>query len=126
MTYSLDLRERVLAAVRVGGQSLPQIAKTYRISESTLDKWCQRWRATGRVAALPWAGGRRRALRASGAVIRAEVKKQPDVSLSELCQRVAKQIGVVASPSMMCRELQALNLPRQKSRSTTASAKRRA
>ena len=126
MTYSPDLRERVMAAVRAGGQSLPQIAKTYRISEATLDKWCQRWRETGSVAALPWAGGRRRALRESGALIRAEVKKQPDISLSELCECVTTREDVVASPSMMCRELQRLNLPRKKSRSTTASGKRRA
>jgi transposase len=76
------------------------------------------------MAAKPWAGGRRRSLRASEASIRAAIKQQPDISLNELCEQVAKTSGVVASPSMMCRELQGLQLPRKKSRSTIANAKR--
>lgn len=125
MTYSQDLRERALAAVQTGGQTLAQIAATFRVSESTLDKWRQRWRETGSVAALPWAGGRRRALRSSGRVIRAAVKQQPDVTLGELCERVAQADDVRASPSMMSRELERLKLPRKKSRSTTVSGRRR-
>lgn len=125
MAYSADLRERVQAAVETGGQSLSQIAQTFQIGESTLDLWCQRWRETGNMAAKPWAGGRRRVLRESGASIRAVVKKRPDIALSELCEQVVETTGVVASPSMMCRELQRLKLPRKKSRSTIASAKRR-
>jgi transposase len=112
--YSQDLRERVIAAVEAGNQSYPAIAKTFGVSESTLDKWLKRWRDTGSVAALPFAGGRRRALHTCTAVIRAEVQHQPDVTLEELCERVADQTAVTASPSMMSRELQLLALPRKK------------
>ena len=124
--YSQDLRERVIAAINVGKQSLSAIAEAFGVSESTVDKWHKRHRDTGSVAALPFAGGRRRALQGCAAQIRAEVKKQPDVSLTELCERLAETTGVGASPSMMCRELQELKLVRKKSRSTTVSAKRRA
>jgi len=124
MPYSLDLRERVIAAVRAGEPSLAEIGRTFGVSESTVDKWARRWRETGRVAALPLAGGRRRKLRDCGAFLRAEVKKQPDVSLDELCERVREARGVAASPSMMCRELQRLHLPRKKSRCTTVPGKR--
>ena len=112
--YSQDLRERVIAAVAAGQQSQAAIAKTFGISESTLDKWVKRWRNTGSVAALPFAGGRQRALKDCAALIRAEVKQQPDVTLEELCERVATQAEVTASPSMMSRELQVLALPRKK------------
>jgi transposase len=112
--YSQDLRERVIAAVEAGQQSQAAIAKTFGVSESTLDKWINRWRATGSVAALPFAGGRRRVLKACAAIIRAEVKQQPDVTLDELCERVATQADVTASRSMMSRELQVLALPRKK------------
>jgi transposase len=122
--YSQDLRERVMAAVDTGQQSLSEIAQTFRISESTVDKWCQRQRDTGSVAARPFAGGRRRVLQGCGAMIRAAVKKQPDVSLAELCERVQTAHGLQTSPSMMCRELQRLKLPLKKSRSMTASARR--
>ncbi len=122
--YSQDLRERVMAAVDTGQQSLSAIAQIFGISESTVDKWCQRRRETGGVAARPFAGGRQRVLRESAAVIRATVKKQPDVSLAELCERVQAKQGVHASPSMMCRERQRLKLPLKKSRCMTVSARR--
>jgi transposase len=125
MAYSQDLRERVIAAVRAKQQSLTQIARTFGVSASTVDKWAQRWRATGKVAALPWAGGVKRSLRDCAAVIRDEVRKQPDATLDELCQRVEAATGVKASPSMMSRELTRLSLPRKKRPSTTASATRR-
>lgn len=64
-------------------------------------------------------------MRDEEARIRAEVAKQADVTLSELCQRVGKAGGASASPSMMCRELQRLHLPRKKSRSMTVSGTRR-
>ena len=42
--YSQDLRERVIAAVETGGQWRPEIAETFGVSESTIDKWTKRWR----------------------------------------------------------------------------------
>lgn len=125
MPYSQDLRERVIAAVRAGEQSLSQIARTFGISESTVDKWSRRWRETGQVAAKPWAGGRRRALRDCVEAIRAEVRKQPDLTVDELCERVEAATGVQASQSMMSRELARLKLPRKKRVSTTANGTRR-
>lgn len=124
--YSQDLRERAVAAVEAGQQSQAAITKLYGIHLSTLEKWIRRKRETGSCAALPPAGGVARALQDCERVIRAEVRKQPDVTLAELCERVAEAKGVTASPSMMCRELQRLNLPQKKSRSTTANGRRRA
>jgi len=112
--YSQDLRERVVAAVEAGQSSQSEIAATFAVSDSTIDKWMKRWRATRSVAALPFAGGRERVLKACAAVIRAEVQHQPDVTLAELCERVVAQAEVTASRSMMTRELQILALPRKK------------
>jgi transposase len=123
--YSQDLRERVIAAIEAGEQSRAEMAATFQVSESTIAKWKKRWQDTGRVAALPFGGGRRRTLKGCTAVIRAEVKQQPDVTLEELCERVEAQTGVSASWSMMSRELQRLALPRKKSRFTTAPRTRR-
>ena len=118
--YSQDLRERVIAALEAGAETQAEVAVRFGVSKSTVEKWWHRWKATGSCAALPAARGRERSLRACDAFIRAEVKKQPDVTLEELCERVAKAEGIIASPSMMCRELQILELPRKKSPSTTA------
>jgi transposase len=122
--YSQDLRERIIAALEAGQDAQSEIAENFGVSLSFAEKLWQRWRQTGSCAALAKAGGKRRALRDDEALIRAEVAKQPDVSLTELCQRVAQVGGAQASPSMMCRELQRLNLPRKKSRFTTPSATR--
>ncbi len=121
--YSQDLRERAIAALEAG-QTQAQVAAQFSIHKSTLEKWWYRWRDTGSCAALPLNHGPERTLQAAESLIRAEVKKRPDATLSELCERVKEAKGWVVSSSMMCRELQLLNLPRKKSRSTTANARR--
>jgi transposase len=123
--YSQDLRERAVGAYEASEGSEADVAARFGIHKSTLEKWLYRQRATGSCAALPPASGPTRTLQACDDLIRREVKKQPDVSLAELCERVEAATGVVASVSMMCRELQILALPRKKSRSTTASGTRR-
>ena len=48
--YSLDLRERVVAAV-AAGQSCRSVAKTFVVSVASVVKWSQRQRALGSPAA---------------------------------------------------------------------------
>jgi putative transposase len=122
--YSQDLRERAIAALEAG-KTQAEVAAQFQIHKSTLEKWWYRWRDTGSCAALPVASGPQRTLQAAEKLIREEVKKQPDLTLEELCERVQEAKGWVASPSMMCRELKILKLPRKKSRFTTANARRR-
>jgi len=55
--YSLDLRERVVAAV-AAGESCRAVAATFRVSVASVVKWSQRFRATGSAAAHK-VGGRR-------------------------------------------------------------------
>ena len=124
--YSQDLRDRVLAAVTETNLSQAKIAKAFKISQSVLEKWLRRQHETDTWMALPHGGGHTRVLAGCETFIRAQVKKQPDSTLEELCARVAKAKGVQSSPSMMWRELQRLRLPLKKSPSTTSTAKRRA
>ena len=121
--YSQDLRERVIAALEAG-ETQAAVAARFSVHKSTVEKWWYRQRDTGSCAALPHASGPQRALQACDDFIRAEVQRHPDATLDELCARVQEDRGVSASPSMMCRELQHLDLPRKKSRSTTASVRR--
>jgi transposase len=113
--YSLDLRERIISATKRGDRSQKAVAQLFGVSLSFVEKLVKRERTTGSCAALPWAGGRQRALKNDTAVIEAAVKKQPDIALAELCEHVVQAGGAPASPSMMCRELQRLHLPRKKS-----------
>ena len=125
--YSQDLRERAIAALEKDEETQAEEAERFGIHKSTLEKWWSRWQASGSCAALPHASGPARVLQACDNFIRTEVQKQPDATLDELCERVSKAKGVSASPSMMCRTLQLLELPRKKNapRQPTGDAARK-
>jgi len=123
--YSTDLRERVVASVESGACNIPEAARRYKVSEPSIERWLARKRVTGSSAPLPHAGGVPRKLASAAAVIRAAVKAQPDATLQELCERVERETKIKSDPSMMCRELARLKLPRKKSRSMPASGTRR-
>lgn len=97
--YSQDLRERAIAALEAG-KTQAEVAAQFSIHKSTLEKWWYRWRDTGSCEALPGNPGPKRKLQAAAEIIRAEVKKHPDVSLAELCERVVEAKGIQASQSM--------------------------
>src|SRR5512138_1170735 len=112
--YSSDLRQRVVAAVQEGEMSQAAIAKAFSVSLGTVENWWRSWRTTGRITPLPRAGGNKRILRPYAAQIQRAVKHQPDATLEELCAAVEAATQVHTTPSMMCREMQILNLPRKK------------
>ena len=124
--YSIDLRERVISSVDSGECNIPAAARRYKVSEPSIERWLARQRATGTCAQLPHAGGPARKLAAAEREIRAAVKAQPDATLQELCELVEKETKIPSDPSMMCRELARLKLPRKKSRSMPANGTRRA
>lgn len=123
--YSQDLRQRIVEALEADEQTQPEIADRFGVSLSFVEKLWHRWRQTGSCAALAHGGGPKRALADDQALIREEIARQPDVSLTELCQGVAQSGGATASASMMCREIKRLKLPRKKSRSTIGSVRPR-
>jgi transposase len=123
--YSIDLRERVILSVESGECNIPEAARRYKVSEPSIERWVARQRSTGTCAPLPHAGGVARKLASAAVAIRAAVKAQPDATLQELCEVVEKETKIKSDPSMMCRELARLKLPRKKSHSTPASGTRR-
>ena len=112
--YSSDLRKRVVAAVQDGEMSQAAIAHAFSVSLGTVENWWRSWRATGRLAPLPRAGGNKRILQPYTAQIQHAVKQQPDATLEELCATVEAATHVHTTASMMCRELHLLKLPRKK------------
>jgi len=124
--YSQHLRECVIAALEMGVETQAEIAERFGVSKSTVEKWWYRWQDTHSCAALPLTHGPEPTLRAYDDFLRAEVQQQPDVTLAELCERVAATHRVVASSSMMSRALQHLKLGRKKRHFTTVSGTRRA
>jgi transposase len=122
-TYSLDLRHKILHACerRLGSQRA--LADLFGVSLSFVEKLLRRHRTTGDIAPRPHAGGQRPRLDgAADTLVRRLVHDNADITLEELCARVAHELGVRVSLATMCRVLQRLGLPRKKRRSMPASA----
>jgi transposase len=94
--YSLDLRERVVAAV-AAGESCRKVAATFRVSVASVVKWSQRFRATGSAAARPMGGQRRPyALAGERDWLLSRLAEKPDVTLRALLAELAVR-GIVVS-----------------------------
>lgn len=114
--YSLDLRERIVAAVEGTSSSNRQIAALFDVHESFLYKLLRQQRQRGDIAPLPHGGGARAKLTAAHRrQLAAWVAATPDATLAELREQLRKHARVTVSLSTLCRGLQALGLTRKKS-----------
>ena len=86
--YSLDLRERVVAAV-ASGQSCRAVATTFKVSVASVVKWSQRFRATGSAAAYKVGGRRPYALAGERDWLLARLAEKPDITLRALAAELA-------------------------------------
>lgn len=93
--YSLDLRERVVAAV-AAGESCRTVARSYRVSVASVVKWSQRFRATGSAAAKRMGGTRPRSLAKERDWLLARLAAVPDLTLRALVAELGER-GVVTS-----------------------------
>ena len=118
--YSIDLRERVLAAYEAGAGSQAEVARRYRVGERTLSSWLKAAREEGRLAPKPRARGPA-PLGGEGAALTALVAEQNDATLAEYALRLAERTGVRRSPATLCRALTRLGLVRKKRRSEPPS-----
>ena len=118
---SQDLRERIVRALE-GKATQKAVAARFEVSKSVVEKVWQRWRRTGSCAAKAHGGGRTRSLRGYDEALRAEVARQADQTLEELCGAMEVAVGVRVSTPTMCRELKRLRLPIKKKITTPASS----
>ena len=86
--YSLDLRERILAAVDAHDGSIRWIARIFRVSTSFIVRLLQRRRAIGTLAPEPHRGGPPPVLGPADLErLAALVREDPDATLEQLRQR---------------------------------------
>lgn len=81
--YSLDLRERVVAAV-AAGMSCAQAAAHYQVSHSSAIRWARREKETGSPAAFPMGGKKPFVLAQEADWIRTRISEKPDLTGREL------------------------------------------
>lgn len=112
--YSMDLRERVVAACDAREGTRLRIAKRFGVSTSWIRGVLQRRRETGSIAALPQNPGRKPKLNdRQMRQLRRLVERRPDATLREL----KRGLKVRMSDRALLRALRVLGLTLKKSRS---------
>ena len=92
---SMDLRERVVAAV-LAGASCRAVAARFGVAVSSVVKWSQRHRATGSVAPGKMGGHRKPVLEPHRAFILERIARTPQLTLHRLKDELAAH-GVIVS-----------------------------
>ena len=110
--YSIDLRERVLAAMDEGEETQEQIARRFHVSARWIRKLIAQRTATGSIAPKPNGGGRKLLIQGDAAeALRAAVVDRPDATLQEL----REVIGFRGCLMTIWRTIQRLEITRKKS-----------
>jgi transposase len=111
--YSMDLRERVVAACDRREGTREAIAARFSVSVSWIRDLMRRRRETGLIAPKPHGGGRQATFAGESAErLRAAVAADDDATLEEL----AEAAGVACAPSTVHGALERLGITRKKSR----------
>ena len=108
--YSMDLRQRVIAACAAGTQPRHAIAAQFQISEGTLYDWLRRWRERGSYAPAPHAGGVASGL--NRAVLRDLAEEENDRTLAEYADAYQERTGRRFSVPRICTALKEMKLSR--------------
>src|SRR5512135_200977 len=95
--YSMDLRERVVAACDEGLDTRAEVAERFSVSESWVRRLLQRRRETGSMAPKRHGGGQRPAFDSESLErLRQAVAERPDATLAELRDAVGATRGITA------------------------------
>jgi transposase len=123
MTRSLsaDLRGRVIAAIEEG-VSTREAARRFRIGISTAGSWYRRYRETGEMEARKQGQPSRSKLDAHEAFILGLIEDAPDITLTEIVERLATERGERAAPSTVWLFLDRRGITFKKRRRTPPSS----
>ncbi len=104
VTYSLDLRQRIVDAVEMGIDSKRRIAEVFSVHESFIYKLLRQQRDRGDLAPLPHGGGASARLTHDHLLkLTALVAHTPDATLDELRLEMKRKSRVAVSISTICR-----------------------
>ncbi|EDN65624.1 transposase, ISSpo6 orf A [Beggiatoa sp. PS] len=112
--YSIDLREKIVAAYENKEGSMQKLAKRFKVSKNFVAELLKRVKQTGQVAPKPHGGGHPPSVKAQGETFLKElIDSQPDLILEEIRDRYNKYFEPV-SRSTIDRTLTKLKLTRKK------------
>jgi transposase len=114
--YSQDLRDRVIDAVLVGGESRRSAARRFGVSDASAVKWLQRVTRLGDRRCARMGGYRRSKLEPHRDWLLAAVAAEPDLTLAALCDRLAAEHGLRTDTGTLSRFFTAQGISFKKKR----------
>ncbi|MDQ3525901.1 MAG: IS630 transposase-related protein [Chloroflexota bacterium] len=115
MTYSLDLRQRVVTALE-RGQSVSAVSRLFDLARSTVIRYRDQHQQTGQLAARTSPGRPALITAEQYPELEAQLTAHPDSTLDAHCQHWAERTGVVLSRATLSRTLQRLGWSYKKRR----------
>ena len=104
MALSDDLRKRVVDAVVERGMSRNAAAKHFGVSIASAIRWVCRFHSTGEISPAPTGGDQRSdRIEAHRAYLLGLIRRQPDITLLEIQQRLIGNCGERFSSSVIWR-----------------------
>lgn len=111
MTYSMDLRQRVVAAIN-NGESIAAVARRFDVSRPAVRDWTSRAQRGELTPGVPGPKGSTKLTLADDDLMRQQVAQRPGITAKELIPK----LSVAVVESTVCRRLKKLGLSLKKSR----------
>ncbi|HAO21014.1 MAG: hypothetical protein BWK80_42240 [Desulfobacteraceae bacterium IS3] len=113
--YSADLRKKVLKAYQNGQGSMRQLAGRFAVSLTFVFNLIRNFKQNGHIAPKPHGGGKTSAINQEGCEFLSRlIRRQPRLTLKELCGHYEQKFGKKVSKSAMDRTLKKMNITRTK------------
>ncbi|MDY6898796.1 MAG: transposase [Cyanobacteriota bacterium] len=107
--YPEELRQKIIDVYLEGHQSIRQVAQSFEVSKSFVQKLLKQYQQTGTLAPKPHRGGRLPKLNPKQINLVAElIEQNNEATLQELCDMSERKTGVKVSRSTMSRIIRKL------------------
>lgn len=122
IAYSNDLRRKLLESYDRGEGSLRELAERFGVSSPYAWKISAQRKQTGKAERVEQRHGPQSRVTARvEEQLRSWVRRQPDLTLAEMQQRLSETAGLALSLARLWQVLRRMKLPLKKSRSTPKS-----
>ena len=127
MAHGEALRIRVIKAVVEDGLSRNEAARIFRVGIASAIRWVTAFEETRRTAPLPTGGDRRSVLKPHRNWLLELRRKENDLTLDAIAERLLRTHGVEADKSMLSRFFAAegISFKKNRARQRTRSSRRR-
>lgn len=119
-SYSMDLRERLVAG-RESGQSAEELAKQFKVSKRSVERYWKRQKETGSAKPKQRGGYRRSRLEGHDETMLGWIAEQSDLTLVQIQERLQRELQVCLGLTAIWQRLQDLGVSFKKN-----AARRRA